>query len=159
MSKRKQEDKVISTQDHEALGGATEEQDARAALSPPERVWRNPAKLEKRIEELQAQLAVEQAKVTAATPPDMPVDPESEVDAVFPYSATGFAVRVNGKRYVGKMRVTRKVYDLVMNMLSVKNQIERERMADRGSAVLGSKLDPLDYGSRIAQRQRGRHVL
>lgn len=125
---------------------------AEETATPEERT----ARLEARILELEAKLEASKMELPSmASVQVWPEDPDELVEAVIPPGPTGFPMEVNGKKYVGKMKVKRRILDTVLYMLSTANQMEHERLSARGTEIPLSRLDPNDVVSRIKKRQQG----
>jgi len=111
----------------------------------------SPEQLQARIAQLEAQLDVVRTS-TRNSAADWPADPDALMDVNIPKSPTGFAVRINGNKFAGPMRIKRRQLETVLYMLSNKLRIERERLQVRGNLVGIHELDPQDVVSRVARR-------
>lgn len=94
--------------------------------------------------------------VPTPVPPDQ--KKPTKVRVVVPYDATGHIVRINGKKYLGPMDLEPEVIEQIWSMLTAKEQIERERLMNRGNAVGSDNLVKADAASRIVAR-RGPRVI
>lgn len=117
-----------------------------------------PAQMEERIAALEAENAFLSRRAQSA-PPELPENPDDEVTVTIPLTETGYPISINGKKYFGKMTVTRRVLDTILSMLGNHAMIQRELTQKRGTQVSMSQLAADDTVSRIQQRRLGRHVI
>jgi len=112
------------------------------------------AELEKRIEELEDQLAKAKKAPPAEVKATLPADPDAELDVDLPETPVG-PIKINGRPFRGKMRIKRRELSQYLAMFSKVLRSERERMAERGNLVPEHRLDPEDIVSRIVRSRSG----
>lgn len=138
-------DELIGDEDLDDEGEALTE-------SPTPEAKSDDAKLLKQIEELKAKLAAVESTSANGAPAYVPTDPNEWVEIVVPKMPNG-PVRINGVVLEGVCRVQYHQVPDIMHIISSKQAIESERMAERGNMVPLSRLKLDDITSRISKPQ------